>query len=117
MRSATQTSVHLRVRLPKDDKDFLLFLAKQHKGRPNISRIIKQLIENARQNSYTVALDVGAQKKLKSMAQILRRTPTQVISDAIDAVESLVKRDEPPLLVMELKLIKNHQKRTAMSSS
>jgi len=116
MSSGSQASAHLRVRLRQDDMDFLRQLAKQQKGRPNISRVIKQLIENARKNSYSVALDLSAQKKIKSMAQLLRRTPNQVISDAIDAVESLVKHDEPPLLVMELKLIKTYQKRMSASS-
>jgi hypothetical protein len=113
MKSSAQMNAHLRVRLSQEDMNFLLQLARQQKGRANISRVVKQMIENARDNPYNLALDAGSQKKVGAMAQLLRRTPVQVVSDAIDAVESLVKSDEPPLLVMELKLVNAYRKKTA----
>ena len=111
MSSGIKSSAQLRVRLSKDDMDFLIQLAHKLPGRANISQVVKDLIHNAREGAYALPLSMESQQKLESMALLLRRSPDLVVADALDAVESLSDDDEPPLLVLELKLIKTHRNR------
>lgn len=96
--------------------DFLIHLAKGQPGKPNVSRVVKDMISKARDNAYALPLGADVQKKLDAMALTLRRSPEIIVAEALEAVESLSENDEPPLLVMELKLVKSHRNRSKNSA-
>ena len=101
---------HLRVRLPESDKTFLGKLSRQQGGKPNISRAVKHLIEKEKASASLLEIYPQTRTKIDRLAKMLRRTPAQVTDEAFDAILEMMNNERPPLLILELKLVKTYGK-------
>jgi hypothetical protein len=111
------TCAHLRVRLPEADKDFLSDLAKKQWGKPNISRAVKDLIEKEKSRSTMIGIYPATRVKIERLAKLLRRSDAQVIEESVDSILAMMEEDKVPLLVMELRLVRNYTKSSARKSN
>jgi hypothetical protein len=110
MRDKKTAYAHLRVRLPESDKDFLGELSRKQGGKPNISRAVKHLIEKERASVSTLEIYPETRAKIERIAKMLRRTTAQVTDEAFETIIEMINHERPPLLVLELRLVKTYGK-------
>lgn len=101
---------HLRVRLPESDKAFLGELSRKQGDKLNISRAVKHLIEKEKLSGTTLEIYPETRAKIERIAKMLRRSKAQVVDEAFVTILELINSDDPPLLVMELRLVKTYGK-------
>lgn len=101
---------HLRVRLPESDKDFLGELSRKQWGKPNISRAVKHLIEKEKASASMIEIYPETRAKVERVAKMLRRTTAQVTDEAFETILEMINHERPPLLILELRLVKTYGK-------
>jgi hypothetical protein len=110
MRDKKMAYAHLRVRLPEADKTFLGQLSRKQGGKPNISRAVKHLIEKEKASASMLEIYPETRAKIERIAKMLRRSTAQVTDEAFETILEMINHDRPPLLVLELRLVKTYGK-------